>query len=294
MIRPRIGKILSDPLYYGHFRYNGEVHRGIHEALISKELFDRVQAVRMRRIRFHPSAKALKPFAYRHTLSCATCGGAVTAESQKGHTYYRCSRKSKRVARCTEPYIREEALDPQIVELLKPYSLKTEWADDMLARIEAEKANATEQAQSLTEENCLKIDTINTSLITLQDGLVDGVFDHEYVRSKRAALMSTRHELEAKNDALSTDATSWLEPFRDFISAARNIALTCSQGTKGAHAELARKIFGSNLVLSSRKARGEAVKPWAIFADNEFKLSFVRALGFEPRTPSVSVMCSTN
>ena len=270
MIRPRIGKILSDPLYYGHFRWNGEVHRGIHEAIISKELFDRVQAVRMRRIRFHPSAKALKPFAYRRTLSCATCGGAITAESQKGHTYYRCSRKSKRVARCTEPYIREESLELQLIELLKPYSLKSQWADEILSRIELERASATEQAQTLVEENCLKIDTINVSLITLQDGLVDGLFDHEYVRAKRAALIGTLHELEAKNDELSADATSWLEPFRDFISAARNIAQTCSHGSKEARAELARKIFGSNLVLSSGKPCGEAVKPWSIFGDNDF------------------------
>jgi site-specific DNA recombinase len=275
MIRPRIGKILFDPLYYGHFRYNGEVHRGIHEPIISKELFDRVQAVRTRRVRFHPYAKALKPFAYRRTLSCATCGGAITAESQKGHTYYRCSRKSKRVARCTEPYIREEALDLQLIELLKPYSLCSQWADEMLSRIEGERATATEQAQTLIEVNCLKIDTINASLITLQDGLVDGLFDHEYVRTKRTALMGTRRDLEAKNDELSNDATSWLEPFRDFISTARNIALTCSHGTKEARAELARKIFGSNLVLSSRKPRGEAVKPWAIFADNELSHDLV-------------------
>ncbi len=263
MIRPQVGKILSDPLYHGSFLWKGEVHRGTHEPIVSRELFDRVQAIRTKRVRFHPAAKALKPFAYRRTLICATCGGAVTAELQKGHTYYRCSRKSKRVERCFEPYVREEALDTQIVELLLPYSLNPVWAAEILSKIEEERRCATDGAQAQIAENCRKIDTLNASLLTLQDGLVDALFDPDYVRTKRAALMETRRTLETKNDELSADAASWLEPFRDFVSTAQTIGETCSHGTKETRAQLVRRIFGSNLVLQGRKARGEAVKPWS-------------------------------
>ncbi|MGK2896332.1 MAG: recombinase family protein, partial [Candidatus Saccharimonadales bacterium] len=40
----RIKKMLTNPLYYGHFRYAGEVHEGKHTPIITKSLFDRVQA----------------------------------------------------------------------------------------------------------------------------------------------------------------------------------------------------------------------------------------------------------
>lgn len=294
MNRFRVGRILADPIYCGLFRWNGEIHRGNHEPIISRELYDRAQAVRERRVKYLRGSAALKPFAYRRTLVCGGCGGAVTAESQKGHTYYRCSRKVKRAVRCAEPYIREEALDRQIRELLRPFTLPSGWADEMLARVEAERVEAAQSAVSLIDENCRKIDTINASLITLQDGLVDGLFDHDYVRAKREDLVATRRELEARNAALSNDSAAWLEPFREFVSTARNIGETVSKGTKEARAELARKIFGSNLFLTNREARGVAVKPWTPVAVNECNSHWVRVLGFEPRTPSVSVMCSTN
>ena len=35
--------MLTNPFYYGHFRYLGEVYEGKHTPIISKRLFDDVQ-----------------------------------------------------------------------------------------------------------------------------------------------------------------------------------------------------------------------------------------------------------
>jgi hypothetical protein len=48
--------MLSNPFYYGHFRYKGEIYQGIHEPLISKATFDKVAAVLNRRWRYSPLA----------------------------------------------------------------------------------------------------------------------------------------------------------------------------------------------------------------------------------------------
>ena len=36
-----VHKILKNPIYYGAFRWAGKIYEGIHEPLISRELFDR-------------------------------------------------------------------------------------------------------------------------------------------------------------------------------------------------------------------------------------------------------------
>lgn len=41
----RISAILTNPIYYGHFRHAGEIYEGKHETIISKELFDKANAV---------------------------------------------------------------------------------------------------------------------------------------------------------------------------------------------------------------------------------------------------------
>ena len=52
--RTFVSNILSNPFYYGHFRYAGEVHEGKHEAIISKKLFDDANAVLKRRYKWSP------------------------------------------------------------------------------------------------------------------------------------------------------------------------------------------------------------------------------------------------
>ena len=93
--RAFISNMLSNPFYYGHFRYGGEVHEGRHEAIISKKLFDDAHAVLKRRYKWSPFVQPVKPKPFLGLLHCSTCGGAITAEIQKGHTYYRCTKKSR-------------------------------------------------------------------------------------------------------------------------------------------------------------------------------------------------------
>src|SRR5208283_1714709 len=96
--------------------------------------------------RWSPFVQPVKPKPYLGLLRCSTCGGAITAEIQKGHTYYRCTKKSLATMWCLQPYIREEALDAEISSLLKLYSLQADWADEMLERVNEEKKQSAQTA----------------------------------------------------------------------------------------------------------------------------------------------------
>ena len=47
--RTRATFILSNPFYYGHFRYSGEIYEGKHEPMVAKKLWDQVQEVMRQR-----------------------------------------------------------------------------------------------------------------------------------------------------------------------------------------------------------------------------------------------------
>ena len=87
----KVPVLLSNPFYIGLFRYKGEIHEGVHEAIVSKQVFDRVQEVMRERKRGKYRKEARRPF--RGLLTCAECGAAITSEKQKGHHYYRCMQK---------------------------------------------------------------------------------------------------------------------------------------------------------------------------------------------------------
>src|SRR5262249_13662845 len=151
--------LLTNPIFYGHFRYNGEVYEGKHEALITKKLFDDVQAVIDKRWRYSPKEKKVATKAFLGLLHCADCGGGITAGIQKVHTYYRCT-KNKRFRLCSQPYMREEALENEISALIKPFALRADWADEMLERVKKEKQQSAQSAAQLAELKRQEIEKI--------------------------------------------------------------------------------------------------------------------------------------
>ena len=102
--------ILQNIFYIGLMKYGGEIHEGQHEPLISKKLFDSCQEVMAKRGRVHEVHK--NNFAFLGLLKCSSCGASITTEKQKGHNYYRCTKKK---GLCQEKYyLHEEILTEQI------------------------------------------------------------------------------------------------------------------------------------------------------------------------------------
>ncbi len=70
--RDRIAIILSNPVYYGDFRWCGEIHKGTHTPIISSRLFNRVQEVSGSRVRMPLRKSVAKPVALRGLLRCGS------------------------------------------------------------------------------------------------------------------------------------------------------------------------------------------------------------------------------
>ena len=200
--RTFVSDLLSNPIHYGHFHYAGEVYEGSHEPIISKELFDRVQAVFNRRWRYSPSEKQAPKKPYLRLLRCAECDSAITGEIQKGHTYYRCTKKDKSRP-CKQPYIREEALDAEISALLKSFALRSDWADEMLSRVKEERKSAAQSAIQLAAQKRGEIEKISLRLQRLLDSFLDNVIDRNDYIAEKAKLMSQKKSLEEQSNALS-------------------------------------------------------------------------------------------
>ncbi len=279
--RTFVSDLLSNPIHYGHFRYDGEVYEGSHESIIPKELFDRVQAVFNRRWRYSPSEKQAPQKPYLGLLRCAECGSAITGEVQKGHTYYRCTKKDKSRP-CKQPYIREEALDAEVTALLKPFSLRADWADKMLLRVKEEKQQAAQSALQLAGQKRKEIDNVNARLQRLLDSFLDGIVERNEYTSEKAKLMSQKRTLEEQKARLMAGRADWLEPFQNWILTAKNAAKITESGSLQEKRVLALKIFGSNLVLDSKKARGSCVKPWSLLVESSTSRLVERAKGIEP------------
>ena len=286
-----IRSLLRNPFYYGHFRYAGELYEGKHPPIISKQLFDKVQAVIEQRTHHMPAVRDSKPFA--QLLNCGECGRSITAEVQKGHTYYRCTKKSKN-HKCTQKFVREEELNGQISGLLSQFTLRPDWAGAMLRMLDNERKDAAQSSGTVIREKQAEIAQINGKMQRLLDANLDQLIDREAFAAQKEDLMGKRKVLSEQIDKVEDTQNTWLEPFKEWINTAQTLGETASHGSLTQKRVLARKVFGSNLILDSKKARGSALKPFSYIPEFQFQGEMVGWRGLEPRTNALKGHCSTN
>ncbi len=256
--RTRVTRMLSNPFYYGHFLYLGEVHEGRHTGIISKRLFDNVQAVLAQRGK--PTRKANDPQPLCGSVYCS-CGMMFTAEvrvkRQKNgnvhtYTYYRCTRKSKTAA-CREPHIRAEELDRQLSALLLCYSMPTAWANKLCDLIRDDETK--EKAEFSTVTNALQASIVQLSekLQRLLDSYLDGDVERELYQAKRAEILGEKKLLQEQIEQTALGVSTWVEPMKQWIDMAVSICKVAKSDDLLAKKALLLEIFGSNLKMRQKE-----------------------------------------
>ncbi len=280
MKRDNVSYLLSNPFYVGLFRYTGELHEGNHEPIVSKQLFDKVQAALKARSK-PPGHPKNSPQALCGAIRCGSCGMMITAEHKFKHqkngnvheyTYYRCTRKNKAV-RCSEPPIREEVLDRQLSNLLKKYAMPSDWAAELTKMADKDEQKAVHSTAALAQEARGEIQGISQKLQRLLDAYLDQDIEREIYRSEKAELLSRKKSLEEKIGNLEQGAIVWVEPLRNWIKDAQMLDGIDETTPLPLKKSFAQKIFGLNLTLHAREARGVAEIQWASIAEAHQKIS---------------------
>ena len=287
--RDRISFILSNPFYVGFFRFKGEIYEGKHQPVISKKIFDKVQEVLKERGKPRKN-KHNNPKVFCGLLKCS-CGMGITAEVKKGHTYYRCTKKSKTV-KCTEPYIREELLEKQLSDLIQKFSLKKNWADKLLEMLEKDKNNSTQSFNAFVQEAKEKIQKLSLKLQRLLDSYLEQDIEREIYLKKKVEFMSEKKSLEENISSLEQKRAGWVEPMENWIKEARNLPKIARENNLFSKKVATKEIFGSNLILSARLARATPQKQWRFLpiatektAKIPESLKIVAPRGVEPLFP---------
>ena len=240
--------ILKNPFYYGVFKYKGEIHEGNHEPIITKKLFDQAQQVMQNRGRPHKEKKHNYIFT-NGFMKCGTCGCCITAEKQKGYIYYRCTKKK---TACEEKYLREEVLTEQLKNILQKVSLRDDWADWMIKKLDKEKQDTAQSSDAFITSLKNEISAIESKLDKLLDFHLDNVIEKSDYLKKKEELVNKKVALNEKITEIKDKGNNWLEPMRDFI-----FLLIKAKKIAGSGDSLELKAFlkniGSNFILQGKK-----------------------------------------
>ncbi len=179
-----IHSILHNRLYAGQFDWNGKQMQAKHEALISIELWERVQGVLDGR-NLKKSKRGRHDFAFSGLIACRACGCAVVGEIKKErYVYYHCTGYADKCqgnpASCRRRYVREELLEQQFTVLLGRLRFDDEvlaWVREALHASHADKRQEQDRAieRLLVERRRLQT-RLDAMYVDKLDGRVDAAF----------------------------------------------------------------------------------------------------------------------
>jgi len=252
-----IQRILQTPFYYGLFCFKGELYQGIHEPAISKKLFDQVQAIMKDKSR---PKKRKHSFLFRGLLSCAECGCAITAETQKGHHYYRCTKKKQA---CNQGYVREEILANELSTILASVSLPEQVAEAFLQKLDKEETDTRALTASHSHKLGAQMAECEGKLNRLLDSHLEAIITKEEYMKKKAEILNQKVHLEQELATLDAKGFRWLEPMREFILQAKQAQKVALDKN---YEELSNflKTVGSNAQLRERKVEIQFKKPFQL------------------------------
>ena len=283
-----LAALLKNPFYYGMIRWRGEHYEASHPPLVSKRLFDRVQQV------LAQQSKPVKHGRIKYHLiglvRCAECGCMITAETQKGHVYYRCTKKR---GACSQGYLREEALLAQIRKAIIQVSIDTETKNNILRYWQEQRDEASNASASRSHEIAQRLQRCDEQMDRLLDLYIAREIGAEEYQRKKAKLLGEKQELKEALGAIENGSGGWLEPARAFLTTCHEAGSVAWQENPPALKHFVRRV-GSNVLLDNRTLSLTYSSPFDLVSQTERRTNWRGRRGSNPQPTARQAATLTN
>ncbi|MCH7492946.1 recombinase family protein [Patescibacteria group bacterium] len=262
-----VDNILRNLFYCGYFKYKGEILPGKHEPIISKEFWQRVQdrmAGRSRRTEKSPKHF----FMYRGFMFCGECGCSITAERKKGHVYYRCT-KSK--GNCSQPYIRQRDLEPQLVDMFSAIQINSKQADLISDELQKLYEKDDDYQKRITSKLNLQLEHLKEEKKKLFRKTISGeIEDEEMYRETKQDIENEIIQIQQRVGQLSESTYKWLEESSNLIKLCKQAKSSFLKADREEKLALLNYV-SSNRVLLNRKVHFSYTKPFDVLVNRGLK-----------------------
>jgi len=139
--KDHLALILRNITYTGKIKYAGQIYQGIHQPIISQELFELAQKTHKKRIR---KFRIYRDFLFGGLIKCKECGYTMSAcftnkwreGKMRRYYYYRCnSTKKKSWQACSTQQVSAERIERYILENLERISLDKNYIENLVFKL---------------------------------------------------------------------------------------------------------------------------------------------------------------
>ena len=243
-----IENIFDNPIYYGEFVHNGKKFKGVHEPIITKELFQAVQS--KRKAVEHPKRRKHQ-FVFTGMIQCKECGCSLVGELKKGkYIYYHCT--GNKGGTCKKRYIREEMIERVFLDILDTMYVSPEEREQILATIK-EMVCVKEKTENTMIENISKqIQLLKNRLNKMYIDKIDGKIPEEFFNEKSVEWNNEIQELEVELNAICKSDDSFFANCQKILELCENASACYLAGTVEEKQQIL-KMMCSNFIFDGEK-----------------------------------------
>ncbi|MGH3548507.1 MAG: recombinase family protein [Pseudonocardiaceae bacterium] len=196
--------LLKNRYYLGQVTFRGVEYDGKHQPLVSKTLFDRVQAV----LKAHDRAGE-KQRIHNHYLKgsifCAECGSRLCFTQAKGtYQYFYCLGRQQRRTTCRMPHLPVADVEEAIQRYYRTITLPEQLQDSIRDGLRAELDQQRQRAKPELTWAKTRVTELEQERRRLARGVVDGSIPGDLAREEQERIAS---ELEQAQKVLATAET---------------------------------------------------------------------------------------
>ena len=174
-----ISYILRNVLYGGKLYYAGNIHAGIHEPIISEDIFNVAQDIHRTK---KTSNRISKYFALTGLIQCKECGSFMTLHytkkkarrRAKRYHYYRCTKTLKRDwDSCTTKQVSANKLDDYIFQYLERISIDQQYIESLTFKLNNDRPGGRTGCELSSEKQQICPDQVEQALKNFLKGLAE-------------------------------------------------------------------------------------------------------------------------
>ncbi|MHB1390008.1 MAG: recombinase family protein [Thermoleophilia bacterium] len=281
-----VANLLTNPFYTGVVRYKGIEYPGQHEALITRQLFQKVQAIYEVRNQGSSVRTRKNPHYLKGTLFCAECGSRLSIDTAKGkYTYFFCL-GTKRGRGCTHTKHTPAAeIEEEVEKLYEDVQMSKDAADKLTKRFD-------EELISKQSTNAMEKQFLAKRIGKLADEQIK-LLKAYYAEAVPLHLLKKEQDRIANEAAVSQNRLEiidmQLDELKETLELALDIATQCGFGYKAASQNTRRfynKAFFEKIYIKDGKVVDKEFTDLFcdLLTEGSDKRSLVGPAGLEPAT----------
>jgi len=200
--RAQLHRLLSNPYYCGYIVYEGIRYAGRHQALVSEELFRRVQAV----LAEHRAGERQR--VHNHYLKgllwCARCERRmIFNRASNGHggqyDYYFCRGRQEG---CDQPYVSVERIEQSVQDRYRLIDLPSDLGERLREKIKQAQERRAESTANLRKHLSRQLADLDRREDTFLDLAGDGALPRDKLKAKLEAVRIEKERCQRELAAL--------------------------------------------------------------------------------------------